>query len=289
MRSWAETTEPRSITIDPRLLDTRHAFDSVADVYDGPRGNNALIQRMRHEVWRVLGDVFPAGARLLDLGCGTGIDAVHLAASGYEILATDWSPAMVARTCGRAAEAGVGDRIRAEVLGAHELQQLAGAEFDGIYSNLGPLNCALDLPDVARWCASALKPRGRMVVSVIGRVCPWEFVYYAVRRDLARARLRGLRDTVPVTLNRHTVWTSYYTPREFYRAFAREFELTRYGALALFLPPPYLIGIYERLGPLGTLLGWLDDRLGTLPLLRDAGDHFLMVMTRRTSTLSVPV
>src|SRR2546425_7130592 len=100
-----ELTETQRITVDPRLLDTRHAFDSVANVYDGPRGNNALIQRMRHEVWRVLGEVFPAGARLLDLGCGTGIDAVHLAASGYDILATDWSPAMVARTRWRAGEA----------------------------------------------------------------------------------------------------------------------------------------------------------------------------------------
>ena len=32
---------------DTQLLDTQHAFDSVAADYDGPRGNNELIQRMR--------------------------------------------------------------------------------------------------------------------------------------------------------------------------------------------------------------------------------------------------
>ncbi len=34
-----------------RLLDTQRAFDSVAADYDGPRGNNALIQRMRQTLW----------------------------------------------------------------------------------------------------------------------------------------------------------------------------------------------------------------------------------------------
>ena len=35
-----------------RLRDTQDAFDSVAGDYDGPRGNNALIQRMRARMWR---------------------------------------------------------------------------------------------------------------------------------------------------------------------------------------------------------------------------------------------
>jgi hypothetical protein len=82
-------------------------------------------------------------------------------------------------------------------------------------------------------------------------------------------------------MNKHTIWAFYYTPREFGRAFAGDFELSRYQALSLFLPPPYLVGLYERARPLCDALGWLDDRLGGLPLLRDMGDHFLMVMTKR--------
>ena len=30
-----------------QLIDTRSAFDSVADAYDGPLGNNALVQAVR--------------------------------------------------------------------------------------------------------------------------------------------------------------------------------------------------------------------------------------------------
>jgi len=59
-----------------RLRETRIAFDSVAADYDGPRGNNDLIQGMRAEMWRWLDATFNADSRLLDLGCGTGASGV---------------------------------------------------------------------------------------------------------------------------------------------------------------------------------------------------------------------
>src|SRR6476469_8900798 len=72
-----------SSLVETQLLDTQRAFDSVAADYDGPKGNNALIQRMRETVWQTLTDAVPSGTRLLDLGCGTGIDAIELARRGY--------------------------------------------------------------------------------------------------------------------------------------------------------------------------------------------------------------
>jgi hypothetical protein len=115
----------------------------------------------------------------------------------------------------------------------------------------------------------------------MGRICPWEHLFYGLHGDFRRARLRLAKGTVPVNLNGHTVWTWYYAPREFYTAFAEHFALTHYRALGLFLPPPYLVRVYEHRRALGRLLERLDDRLGGLPLLRDAGDHFLMVLTKR--------
>lgn len=266
--------------IDTRLNETRQAFDSVAAVYDGPVGNNALIQRMRRQLWRAVMAELPPRARLLDLGCGTGIDAVYLGRRGYRVLATDWSAAMVERTRVRIAENGLHDAVRAEAIGMHQLGRLAGERFDGVYSDLGALNCVPDPSIVARACATLLKPGGRIVASVIGRWCPWEQIYYRLRGSAERARLRGAHDSVPVSLNGHRVWTRYYTPRELYAAFADEFALTSCRGLGLLLPPPYLIHWYKRLGPLFRALGWLDDRLGSVPPLRGVGDHFLIVMTR---------
>lgn len=266
----------------PSLADTRDAFDSVAFDYDGERGNNAMIQDMRGEMWRWLDLTFARGSRLIDLGCGTGLDAVRMARLGHSITATDWSSEMVSRTRDRAAQSEVGDKVEALAIGGHELQRLDGRHlYDGAYSNLGPLNCVPDLSDVSLQCARLLKPGGALVFTVIGRVCPWEIAYYLMRRQWARASVRFKRGIVPVSMNKRTIWTRYYNPREFYQPFERHFTLDHYRGLCLFVPPPYMTWVRERLPHWHRRLWRLDRRVSSWPLLRAMGDHFLIVMKRR--------
>ena len=264
------------------LRDTQEAFDSVAADYDGPRGNNTLIQDMREEMWRWLDTTFAPGSRLIDLGCGTGLDAIRLAQQGHCVTATDWSPRMIDRTVDRAERAGVAHNVQAVALGAHELDRLEGRTvYDGAYSNLGPLNCVPDLTVVAENCARLLKPRGALVFSVIGRLCPWEIGHYALRRNWERVRIRFAKDMEPVRMNKRTVWTRYYSPIQFYRAFERHFQLGHYRGLCVFAPPPYLTSVKEKHPRLHERLWRLDRRVAGWPLLRNMGDHFLIVMYRR--------
>jgi ubiquinone/menaquinone biosynthesis C-methylase UbiE len=265
---------------ESQLLETQRAFDSVAADYDGPRGNNELIQRMRLTLWDTVHSELQPGARLLDLGCGTGIDAIEFARRGFRVVASDWSPQMIERTRARAEASALASRVTATHLGIQQLDRLDG-EFDGIYSNFGPLNCAPDLTAVANECARLLKPGGRLIFSVMGRICPWEVGHYALRGRFKRAGVRAARGATAVGMNRHTIWTYYYMPREFYRPFAEHFSLTGYRALSLFLPPPYLVDYYRRRRSWCERLGRMDDRWGALPVLRDMGDHFLIVMQRR--------
>lgn len=269
-------------SISPQLRDTQDAFDSVAADYDGPRGNNDLIQDMRSEMWRCLDATFAPGSRLIDLGCGTGLDALRMAQLGYQVTATDWSPQMVQRTRDRAEREQLGDRVRAIAVGAHELQRLDGAgSYDGAYSNLGPLNCVPDLADVSRECARLLRPGGALVFTVIGRLCPWEIAHYLRQGRWARVKVRFARGVVPVSMNKHTIWTRYYGPREFYRLFKREFALEHFRGLCVFAPPPYLTWVREKHARWHERLWSLDRRLSGWPVIRGMGDHFLIVMRRR--------
>ena len=274
----------RDAGIAAQLHDTQRAFDSVAADYDGPRGNNELIQRMRTTLWETVCREVPAGSRLLDLGCGTGIDAFRFAELGHPVVAVDWSPGMVAHTRSRVARAALPAPVAVRHLGIQQLAELepdASGTFGGIYSNFGPLNCVPDLAATAEQCARLLAPGGVLVFSVMGRICPWEVGHYALRGRLRRAGVRAARGATPVGMNRHTIWTRYYLPREFHRHFAAHFSLAGYQALSLLLPPPYLIDFYRRRRDWCDRLGRLDDRVGGWPLLRDMGDHFLMVMRRR--------
>jgi SAM-dependent methyltransferase len=49
----------------------------------------------------------PAGGRALDLGCGTGADAVALAQQGWQVVGVDFVPEAIATASERAREAGV--------------------------------------------------------------------------------------------------------------------------------------------------------------------------------------
>ncbi len=180
----------------------------------------------------------------------------------------------------RALEAGLADRIDAQCIGAHELRRVAGA-FDGAYSNFGPLNCVPDLREMSAQCARLLRPAGLLIFSVIGRICPWEYIYYRWRRP-ERAKIRFAHGAVAVGMNRQTIWTRYFRPREFHQEFTPQFELVSYRALSLFMPPPYLVAWYERHPRVLEALGRIDDLTGGWPGLRNAGDHFLIVMRRRS-------
>lgn len=263
------------------LQDTQLAFDSVAVDYDGALGNNALVQRIRaRTIAAIMQNISPAH-HLLDLGCGTGLDAVSLACAGYRVTAIDWSQEMVRRTKERLVNANVQDKVEVKHLGFHQLDEFQSAVFDGVYSDLGPLNCATKIEDVAESLARIIKPQGIIIASVIGRVCPLEWIFYFSKRQWHRANLRFHHGLVPIPLNGHIVWTRYFAPGEFKKIFERAgFELVGLRSLALFVPPPYMIGFAERHPRLIDFLQKLDDSIGCWSILRNWGDHFLIVMKK---------
>ncbi len=264
-----------------QLEDTRQAFDSVAADYDGPLGNNALVQWMRARTLAAVTRSVAPCANVLDLGCGTGIDAALLARQGYRVTAIDWSPEMVRRTRERARHAGLDRVLEVHHVGIHELDRLPAGDFDGAYSDLGSLNCVPDLAAAARSIAARLKPRGFLVASVIGRVCPWELAVFALKRQWRRARLRAAKGSIPVPLNGRTVWTSYYRPSEFRSAFeSAGFARRSLRSLGLLVPPPYMLGFAQRHPRAVAALQALEDRVAGWPGLREWGDHFLIVMRR---------
>jgi SAM-dependent methyltransferase len=270
-------------TTNQALSGTAHAFDRAAARYDVEVEPNPVLSWMRGQLWSALRARVRPGARLLDLGCGSGIDAVQFAQLGYQVTAIDWSSEMCQVTRARAGWCGV--QLEVRHLGIHQLANVTAAElggpFDALYSDLGPFNCVPDVPAAAAACARLMVPGGWLLASVMGRYVPWEHLFYLARMERRRAFLRWQPGPVPVGLAGSRVSTWYYTPAEFLSpvgGVGGHFRLEELRGLGLFQLPPYLLDRFPWLGPVNAPLRWLDERLGDRRQLAGAGDHFLAIL-----------
>src|SRR5437867_8991299 len=148
------------------------AFDTLASRYDELWTQSAVGRLQRLAVWRRLDRLFRPGDSLLDLGCGTGEDALHFMRSGMRVRAIDASAEMV-----RIARSRGVDAVRLPI---EELERLTGS-FDGVLSDFGALNCVARLDAIRRPLARLIRPGGSLAICVLGRCCLWETAWYLLR------------------------------------------------------------------------------------------------------------
>ena len=98
----------------PPLPPAVRAFDALAPEFDAAFAEWASVAAQRRAVRRALLAAFPPGVRLLELGAGTGEDALFLASEGRRVHATDGAPAMVALAREKARAHGLAGRVTAD-------------------------------------------------------------------------------------------------------------------------------------------------------------------------------
>ena len=240
------------------------AFDRVAREYGDLWSNTDAGRMQREAFWRRVVPLFRAGERVLDLGCGTGDDALFLARHGVETLGIDVSPEMVRI----AKERGVNARLcRIEEIGS--LQR----RFDGAISDFGALNCVRRLADLREPLARLIGPGGHLAICVMGRFCLWETAWYLVRGDFRRA-VRRWKGLAASSLG---VEVFYPTVNEIERSLAPAFSLVETAGIGIYVPPSYAGNLPRAI--LGQL-DRIDRRIAGWPVFRAVSDHRLLIFRR---------
>jgi len=271
---------------DPyELLGAR--FDAIAKYYDAAYGppsetgqGSRLMGWLREQQLAVLREVFPVAAHLLDIGSGTGEEALAMVQAGYSVIGIDISPAMVRQAQTKAIVNDIRLGIKFQALPAGRVGELELREpLHRAYSRLGTLNTEPNLAGVAQGLAGFLNAGAAFVATVMSRHCLFEIV-------------RNLRRFKPGdTLARNTEWgegragasgmsapVKFYQPGEFAAAFAPYFAVESVRAFPLWLPPVHLQDLYtpEQFQRRARL----DARMSGWRGFRAWGDHFLMVLRR---------
>ena len=221
------------------LRPAARAFDAVASHFDARFGAWQSVAAQRRAVRSALLQRFPAGGTILEVGGGTGEDGVFLAERGFHVLSTDPSPTMVSLASEKLTRFGSSAQIAlAEEMDTFAEQYLSQNElqFDGAFSNFGPLNCVENLTPVAKGLAALLKPGAAVALVLFGKFCPSEIAVEIFRRR-PRHALRRLRKSVSARLGHCEFQVFYHRRSDLVRAFAPWFVLERRIGIGIAVPP----------------------------------------------------
>jgi ubiquinone/menaquinone biosynthesis C-methylase UbiE len=214
-------------------------WDTAAETYVQDFSGTGIGETRRHAVWRRLDKIFSPGQKLLELNCGTGIDAVHLAERGIQLVACDISSRMIELALQLSASTDTSELIDFRVLPNEEIGSLKGENvFDGAFSNFCGLNCVEDLPAVVRELTRLVRPEATVLLCMIGRFVPWEIAWFMAHGEPGKA-LRRLRGSSFRSSDPGTVCIQRPSVREIARVMSPAFRLQRWSGVGIAVPPTY--------------------------------------------------
>ncbi len=264
-------------------------FDAAAASYDADFTETQLARWLRKTVQAHLVTAFGPGERVLELGCGTGEDAIWLARRGVRVTATDVSQSMLDVAQRKAAAAGLAALIDVAAIDLSSLPStlhsspstLHHPPFTGAFSNFGPLNCLADRRDVAAALGRWVRPGGKVLLVLMGPVCPWEIGWHLAHGKPEPAFRRFRRGVDAHVGDGATIRVWYPSPRTLAAEFEPYFELCELVGIGSLLPPSYLSHLVDRCPTLFGRLADADRRIGASWPWTWLNDHYLMVLERR--------
>jgi len=259
-------------------------FDNIAEQYDVTFTSSTIGRIQRTAVWRDLKTSFRPGDRILDIGCGTGVDARFLAERGIDVVACDSSAGMLSVAQRRVAElprwAG---SVELRLLRAEEISDVSDeGPFDGAFSNFGAVNCVANMAKLASDLTRLLRPGANLLLCVMGPMCLWETVWYLLHGEFAKAFRRFHRAGVTARLGDGVaVQVRYPSVRSIRRMFAPAFSLKAIRGIGVAVPPSYLEAWANKLPGVVQLEADADLVLGHCPGIRMFADHLLLRFERK--------
>ena len=169
----------------------REAWDVIAVGYE--RHVAPQEATLANEALRLVG--LEPGERFLDVAAGTGGLSLPAARLGAEVLATDWSPAMIERFKARVRDEGLSN-AEGRVMDCHALD-FSDSSFDVTASQFGVM-LVPDQPRALREMVRVTKTGGRVLVIAYGPPEELEFLQFFISAlQVVATDFPGLPDDPP--------------------------------------------------------------------------------------------
>lgn len=246
-----------------------NAFDLESEVYDDTFTNTTIGKKQRSVVYRYLNKILDRHDRLeiLELNCGTGVDALHMSKYGHKVTATDSSVGMVnvARRRFENHSADISVSCLDLNYGISD-----NHHYDLIFSNFGGLNCiSIDnLSQLASNIFEHLTEQGSFIAVIMPRHSMVERIYRKAKGQSSVYSQRSTTSPLQVSVNDGFVDTYYYDPGDIKQVFG-QFKFIR--TIPIGYLPSYLESSKYR-----SIWNAISSVLSGIRVSPKYADHFLI-------------
>ena len=260
-----------------------NAFDSAADEYDFTISRNFINTWIRKTSIQELLRLSRREDVILEIGCGTGAEAIEISKSVKGIVATDISERMLEIFQKKILAKKLALRIIPARAKASEISRIEDLLPNGkvriAYSFNGALNCEPDIDRVPGELARIIEPEGYFVCSIRNTMCLPESLSHALALQFDKMGSRK-QQPLMVSVGGLDIPSYYSPPSKFSETFKPYFRLRRLVGLPSFLPPAYLNDYYMKFRSFTTMLEKFETRLADHFPFNRLGDQTLFIFQR---------
>jgi SAM-dependent methyltransferase len=256
------------------------AFDSASEEYDFTISHNYINTWIRKRSVSELLHVVKPQDVLVEVGCGTGAEAVEISKYASQIIATDISEKMIGILRKKIQARDLTSKIIPLEVSAADIKKISsivqGSKVQAAYSFNGALNCEPNVKEFVEGLSSVMVPRGYFVCSVRNSFCLGEALSHALVLQFDRMTPRK-RQPVMVSVGGMDIPAFYHPPAAFVEFFEPRFTLRKMVGLPVFLPPAYLSDYYVKFKSVASVLEKFELLLSDHFPFNRVGDQTLFV------------
>ena len=266
---------------DTNTTQVSKAFSKQSEVFDELYQENKLSEYLRNKFRKEVTSHLKPGSALLELNCGTGLDAVFFAERGHRVLATDNAAGMLKQLEQKIAAKKMNGQIETLRCSFHDLHLIKDKKFNHILSNFGGLNCTDRLDLILRQFSSLLKPGGKVTLMVMPKICPWELIM--TFKGKFRTAFRRFKKETPAHIEGVEFSCYYYNPSYIKNALRQEFEVLGLQGVFITVPPEFYHNFVERYPKLFRLLSKIDSAICRFFPFTYCCDHYLITLQKKNN------
>ncbi|MEN9000831.1 MAG: methyltransferase domain-containing protein [Flavobacteriales bacterium] len=209
---------------DNQLNSVNKGFSKIAEEYESFDATSSLVNYMRRKVRQHLEARLGSNESVLEINCGSGIDALYLAKKGHSVLATDVADGMLEQVKMKIISNKLEDKLNFKNLSFLEIGTLNPSHFSCVFSNFGGLNCidGKDLVEVINDIAQILPSGGLITLVIMPKVTFFEWLTFLRGNKSAFRRLK--KGGVIANVEGEKVHTYYHTARFVKNRLKNDFE-----------------------------------------------------------------